>query len=146
MEPALEILNLYARNGLRPWLLEEIAPHLSRWEIICRCGVCFRCTLSPELKRLWSRIRDSVGTPLNINSGVRCQAHQRRVNPAVSDSMHLYGEALDIRWPEGMQKTDFYRLLESAVGSGGIGVYSWGVHVDTGKNRYPNRRWGSVPE
>jgi uncharacterized protein YcbK (DUF882 family) len=60
--------------------------------------------------------------------------------------MHLYGEALDIRWPEGMEKTDFYRLLESAVGSGGIGVYSWGVHVDTGKNRYPNRRWGSVPE
>lgn len=146
MEPALEILNLYARNGLRPWLLEEVAPHLARWEIVCRCGVCFRCTLSPELKRLWVRIREAVGSPLAINSGVRCPTHQRRVNPAVSDSMHLYGEALDIRWPEEMAKRKFHELVENAVGDGGLGAYSWGVHVDTGKNRRPNRRWGPIPE
>ena len=137
-----EILRLYAQNGLLPWLMEPVAEHLARWEVICRCGVCFRCALSPEMKLLWSVLRERAAMPLVIASGLRCPAHQRKVNSAVSDSMHLHGEALDIRWPLGMERRAFLDLAETVAGKGGLGVYPWGIHIDTGKGKAPRRRWG----
>ena len=68
--------------------------------------------------------------------------------PPPQDLMGLGSVALqliDLRWPEGMGKREFYDLVEEAIGPGGLGVYPWGVHVDTGKDRGPRRRWGIKP-
>lgn len=57
------------------------------------------------LARLWLKIlavsvlqplRDTVGTPIIINSGYRCPFVNKQVKGA-SDSAHLYGRAADIR-------------------------------------------------
>ena len=121
-----EVLSLYAERGLRPWLEDAIAPHLSRWEVVCRCGICFRCTLSPELRQRWTSLREAAGTPLVVASGLRCPAQQIRVNPGVPKSMHLHGEALDVAWPVTFDRTRFHRLAEEIVGDGGLGCLRLG--------------------
>jgi len=142
--PLAEVLGVYSHNGLRSWLEKPVAPHLGRWEVICRCGACFRCSLSPEMKRLWVSIRERVGVPIPVTSGVRCPAHQMQVNPSAPDSLHVTGHALDLGWPKGVDRQVFLNLAEEAVGDGGLGIYPWGIHVDTGKGKKPRRRWGSL--
>jgi hypothetical protein len=58
--------------------------------------------------------------------------------------MHLHGEALDLAWPRTFERTGFLRLAEEIVGDGGLGIYNWGIHIDTGNGCKPRRRWGAI--
>lgn len=64
----------------------------------------------------------------------------RRMSHGVArNSMHMYGQAMDIRFPD--LPTHNVRDAALAVGRGGVGYYPSAdfVHVDTGKVR----RWGA---
>lgn len=111
----------------------------TREEFRCQCGgkYCNGFPAEPEEKlvRTIDEIRRRLGVPVTIvdsgGSGVRCKQHNANVG-GVANSEHLYGRAADLHSsasPERMRQ-----IAETVmVGTGGLGVYSWGIHVDTGK-------------
>ena len=56
----------------------------------------------------------------------------------MSNSQHLYGIAADISVPGVAPKTVAAYLETLLPNTGGIGIYSWGVHVDVRKTK---SRW-----
>ena len=130
---------------------QQVSEHLNSSEVRCRCGLrpggpfCDGGVLRAEAAELFERIRARCSSllgqdcPLAINSGVRCDEHNRLVGGA-SDSRHLDGKALDIRCPKDIPLEEFWRICEEAAGEGGCGRYAWGAHVDVGRTD-PPRRW-----
>ena len=105
----------------------DLSTNFSRWEFACRCGCGFD-DVSPELIQLLESIRHSAGGPLRINSGYRCEEHNRAVGGA-KYSRHVTGEAADIQVEGGWRR---YQVLKAAVecGAEGIGVDKKFIHVD----------------
>ena len=106
---------------------DQLSHHFFRDEFACRCGCGFD-TVDSKLVDLLEYIRHEAGHPIKINSGCRCELHNRTINGSVR-SQHLIGRAADI-WVD--QPNKIYNLLDLAYHDRyGIGVYEWGLHVDT---------------
>lgn len=113
--------------------------YFTRAEFRCQCKgkYCNGFPVEPQEKmvRTVDEIRRRLGVPVSIvdagGSGVRCPQHNADVG-GVYNSEHLYGRAADLHSaasPERMKA-----IAEEVMGNtGGIGLYSWGIHVDTGK-------------
>jgi peptidoglycan hydrolase-like protein with peptidoglycan-binding domain len=113
--------------------------YFTREEFRCQCGgrYCGGFPAEPEEKlvRTVDEIRRRLGVPVTIveagGSGVRCQKHNAAVG-GVANSEHLYGRAADLH--ASVSPARMKAVAEEVMGqSGGIGLYSWGIHVDTGK-------------
>jgi hypothetical protein len=116
-----------------------------REEFRCQCGgkYCNGFPVEPDEKmvRYANEIRKRLGVPVEIvdagGSGVRCYQHNLSIKGAAKNSQHLYGKAADLhssKTPEEM-----YRVAEEVIGdTGGIGLYSWGIHIDS---RSTKARW-----
>ena len=116
--------------------------YFGRHEFACKCGkYCDGYPVEPSeaLVRFLDKFRDAVGLPVYINSGIRCATHN--ASAAVGgapQSRHLYGDAADIRCP-GKTPQELYDIANAMLGnSGGVGLYSWGIHVDM---RAQRARW-----
>lgn len=93
--------------------------------------------VDPELVTVLQLIRNHFGRPVTINSGYRTHAHNKAVGGA-AQSRHLYGMAADIV-VSGTKPGEVAAYADKLMpNSGGIGIYSWGVHVDT---RAEKSRW-----
>lgn len=119
-----------------------------REEFRCQCfrhnnpPFCDGFPVEPQEKmvRTVNEIRRRLGVPVTIvesgGSGVRCPVHNANVG-GVANSLHLTGNAADLhsnKSPEEMAK-----IAEEVMGNtGGIGIYSWGIHIDT---RSAKSRW-----
>lgn len=72
--------------------------HFTRDEFKCRCGgkYCKGFVVEPEEKlvRVADDIREELGAPATVTSGVRCTRHNANVG-GVSNSRHLSGKAMD---------------------------------------------------
>lgn len=98
---------------------------------------CQAVKIDPELARRLQRLRDEAGVPLVITSGYRCPEHNKNVGGA-SNSQHLYGTAADLK--SKLPPTELHRMADKIFSDGGLGLYSWGIHVDT---RGEKARWTS---
>ena len=96
-------------------------------------GCCSSTKVDEKLVEYLQKIRDHFGKSVNINSGYRCKTHNASVGGA-SQSNHMDGEAADIRI-SGVTPLEVAQYAEH-IGILGIGVYSWGVHVDTRTSKY----------
>lgn len=93
--------------------------------------------IAEKLVNILQAIRNHFGQPVNINSGYRTVTHNKKVGGA-AQSQHLYGTAADI-WVTGVSPSLVAAYAEKLMpNSGGIGIYSWGVHVDV---REKKSRW-----
>ena len=117
-----------------------LSKNLNSKETACKCGCGFGDTfglIDPQLVIGFQVLRDTLGTPLHINSGARCFKHNNKIGGS-QNSQHLIGKALDVR-------SDIYTPSEIAAFAsqipifynGGIGTYKTFVHLDTGNKR----RW-----
>nr|DAG20228.1 MAG TPA: peptidase [Caudoviricetes sp.]DAG20231.1 MAG TPA: peptidase [Caudoviricetes sp.] len=116
--------------------------YFRREEFRCQCGgkYCNGFPAEPveETVRLADEIRRRAGVPLNVNSGVRCRQHNADVD-GVWNSLHLTGQAVDLApiggniSAEKLQQIARDVTAEKIPGRGGLGCYSWGVHIDNGK-------------
>jgi len=111
-------------------------------EFTCRCG-CGRDEVHPFLIQLADDVRRHIGVPMDCNSGVRCEDHNRSVGGR-SSSLHLptganhQGHAGDFTFCDNtitnrVNVLRLYILFESfgrKYEALGIGLYRWGVHVD----------------
>lgn len=114
--------------------------YFRRDEFHCKCGKCGGFPVEPDLGmvRIADAIRERLGVPVHVNSGVRCEAHNRAVG-STSGSQHLYGMACDLQKPKGIVAARMAEIAEDIMGNtGGIGIYSWGIHID---NRKTKSRW-----
>lgn len=117
--------------------------YFTREEFRCACGKCGGFPVEPkeEMVLAVDEIRHRMGVPVQIvdagGSGVRCKEHNDSIPNAAKNSQHLYGLAADLHSSKSPE--EMYRVAEEVLGNtGGIGLYSWGIHVDT---RPVKSRW-----
>lgn len=109
--------------------------YFTRKEFRCPCGHCGGFPVEPQesMVRTVDEIRRRLGIPISIvdggGSGVRCAAHNAEVG-GVANSQHLYGLAADLH--SAASPAQMKAVAEDVMGrTGGIGLYDWGIHVDT---------------
>ena len=116
--------------------------YFKRAEFRCPCGRCGGFPVEPQesIVRTVDEIRYRLGIPISIvdggGSGVRCAAHNAEVG-GVANSQHLFGLAADLH--SAVSPGQMKAAAEEVLGhTGGIGLYGWGIHVDT---RQGYARW-----
>ena len=128
-------------NGNTGTFWDEIR-YFTRDEFACKCGgrYCngYPAEIDAGMVKITDQIRARIGKPIHVNSGLRCNVHNANVG-GVSNSQHLYGNAADLGCPSGCTPAQMASIAESIMGNtGGIGIYSWGIHIDT---RSTKSRW-----
>lgn len=111
-------------------------------EFRCKCGgkYCngYPSELNMDMVRDADAIREKLGVPLSVNSGLRCRMWNQ-IQGGASNSRHLYGDACDLGKPAGKTVDQMLDAAEDVVGNtGGIGAYNWGIHFD---KRGSKARW-----
>lgn len=102
----MEHMNAY-RNS-------QLSANFTREEIACKGGdaCCGGVAIAhPLMVQLGQALRDYLGVPLHINSGMRCPTHNLRTPGAVPGSYHTLGEAWDIR----CDQKDIETLYRAAI-------------------------------
>jgi peptidoglycan hydrolase-like protein with peptidoglycan-binding domain len=114
----------------------------SKKEFKCKCGgrYCdgYPADIDLTMVKYADEIRRRIGKPLGVNSGLRCSQHNRNEG-GVDGSQHTLGTAVDLGCPSGTTPAQMAAVAEAVMGNtGGIGIYSWGIHIDSRKTR---SRW-----
>ena len=117
----------------------------TREEFRCQCNgkYCDGFHVEPEetMVRICDEIRRRAGVPILIRdaggSGLRCPEWNATIPGAAANSYHTKGMAADLH-PRGKTPEQLYAIAEEVMaemlpGRGGLGLYNWGIHVDTGK-------------
>lgn len=125
--------------------------YFDREEFRCQCNgkYCDGFHVEPEetMVRICDEIRRRAGVPILIRdaggSGLRCPQWNAIIKGAAANSLHTDGKAADLH-PRGKTPAQLYAIAEEVMaemipGRGGLGLYNWGIHVDTGKYS----RWDS---
>lgn len=118
----------------------DTVQYFGRHEFACKCGkYCDGYPVEPSeaLVRLLDEMREIVGLPVYVNSGIRCKQHNEAVGGA-AQSRHMYGDAADISCPKKTPQELYELACALLPDSGGIGLYDWGIHVDC---RSAEARW-----
>ena len=93
-------------------------------------------------KKFLSRLdqaRSLANVPFKITSGVRTEAHNRKVG-GVSNSSHLLGYAADIACTDSVKR---HKIITSLLKAGftRIGIAKTFIHVDNDPNKPANVTW-----
>lgn len=108
-------------------------------EFTCHCG-CGYNVIDQKVMDIAQKIRDSVGSPVHVNSGCRCAAYNRRVG-GVEGSYHTKGQAADLSCKLGGAK--LFEVVADLKARGEIPALEYAilynrknfVHIDVGKVR-----------
>jgi len=116
-----------------------VSPHFSLSEIECHCG-CGQKKIDKKLIDMAEALRNYIGMPMITHCVNRCKFHNARVG-GVPSSQHIKGTAMDFH-VKGMKNKKLHKLCKKLwkkkdILIGGLGLYDWGVHIDSA--RY--RRW-----
>lgn len=116
----------------------DLSPNFSTREFACKCGCGFGSLsehIDPRLIDALEILRSKCGDRrIRINSGCRCQSHNRAVGGAPT-SQHLLGRAADISI-DGIDPVEVARRAcrVDAFYRGGIKAYPSWTHVDVRDN------------
>lgn len=97
-------------------------------EFRCPCGDCDGGKMDPLFMTRLQKLRDMVGTSLEIESGFRCAKHNAAVG-GKHNSQHLVGRAADIIISNDVER--FKVLRYATFIFEGIGINKSTIHVDT---------------
>lgn len=108
----------------------QLSKNFTKEEFECKC--CNECEINPKLVNRLQLVRDIVGVPIYINSGYRCDKHNKEIGGS-SKSQHVLGNAADIRIKNHSVK-EMYEVCKHFFT--GIGIYPEQnfIHVDLREN------------
>ena len=110
--------------------------YFQRKEFSCKCGCGFD-SMDKDLLCKLNDLREYFNTPVHIESGNRCETHNRRVG-GEPNSYHKRGRAVDIK-VDGVSPDKVADYLEQKYQyCCGIGRYNSFTHFD---NRTSKARW-----
>ena len=110
--------------------------YITREDFACKCGCGFD-TFDFETRAVLQEAERWFGKPVHMNSGCRCEEHNRDEG-GVPNSQHLLGRAADF-YIEGIDASMVYDYLDKLYPDRfGVGKYTTFTHVDTRANR---ARW-----
>lgn len=115
----------------------DLSEHFYRREFACKCG-CGKDDVDPKLVQLCETIRQAAGVPVRVNSGCRCEKHNKKVG-GTANSYHTQGKAADLSC--GIGAMSLYELIQGLYAAGKLpGLeyclrYPTFVHIDIGKPR-----------
>ena len=95
-------------------------------EFRCKDG-CGGCEMAPRFLSMIDDARHRAGIPFVVNSGYRCEAHNRAVGSTSTN--HTRGVAADIRCNTGPNRLKVVKALVDA-GFTRIGLHSGFIHCD----------------
>lgn len=115
----------------------KVSEHFSIDEIKCHCG-CGQKNIDEVLYDILESFRTYAGNlPMITHCVNRCKSHNEKIG-GISNSMHIKGHAWDGHI-EGMSINRLHSIALQAykenILPGGLGLYQWGIHIDTGKKR-----------
>ena len=125
----------------------DLTKNFSRHEFACNCG-CGADNISIGLVSKLQRIRDSVGLPMKITSGVRCEAHNATIGGVkksahVPANMHdgegVVGHAVDIACSDSILR---YKLIKhGSQNFSRVGIGKSFIHLDTDISKPQTVAW-----
>jgi len=122
--------------------MNDLTKNFKRSEFACNGKNCcgHSAPVHPDLVSALQKLRDHLKIPLTINSGFRCNRHNKNIDGS-ENSFHTLGMAADIKCPNGHTPESFAKAAETITEfrEGGIGIYKSWVHLDvrkTGKARW----------
>lgn len=98
------------------------------------CPCCKENGISFDVINRLQIIRDEIQKPIIVNSGYRCEKHNKEVC-GEENSLHLTGNAVDIKFDCYTQKERHLILRMSLSLFRGIGVHETYLHLDLGEKR-----------
>jgi len=94
-------------------------------------------------------LKDNITPPkpffIKVTSAFRCNTHNESKEVGSNKySYHPRGMAIDVRTPNELHVLEFYEIALGIPGykEGGIGVYPWGLHLDTRDTGFA--RWFAI--
>ena len=124
----------------------DLSKNFSRLEVQCPCG-CGASLINPFLVEKLQKVRNIIGRPIIITSGVRCEFYNTSIKASMNSS-HIpddygIGNAVDIAC---LNSKDRYELVEVAqkffkrIGISG-GSYGGFVHLDVDRSKVQEVMW-----
>jgi uncharacterized protein YcbK (DUF882 family) len=128
----MEMLSMLRRSFINRYFSES--------EMSCNCG----CGLMPKNRKFLERLhraREKAGVTFPINSWIRCPEHNKKVGGR-ENSAHLEGIAVDIK-VASYNTHKRYKIIKALMEEGfnRIGIYSWGIHVDSSESLPKEQFW-----
>lgn len=115
----------------------DLTKNFSRYEFACKCD-CGADNISIDLVERLQSVRDIIGKPLHITSGVRCNKHNAEVGGAW-ESEHTTGEAVDIRCEGSPLRYDLLCVLVEKFNR--VGIADNFIHVGISKTKDQDVIW-----
>ena len=106
-------------------------------EFLCSCGCGM--DVEQELKDVVIRARHIAQTPFIVNSGARCEAHNKAVG-GTKGSAHTKGLAIDIKVDNNLDRAIIFNAL-CRVGIIRYGIYKDFIHADIDLTKPTPRIW-----
>jgi uncharacterized protein YcbK (DUF882 family) len=115
----------------------HMSKNFSSAETACRCG-CGQNYHIACLYEVLELLRSDYfnNLPMITHCVNRCPEHNKKIG-GVQDSYHILGRAWDGH-VRGISIPELHKLAYKAHDDQiikGLGLYSWGIHVDTGRRR-----------
>lgn len=114
----------------------DMTKNFSVWEFSCPC--CLVVIIKVEFVERLQKVRDKYG-PLKINSGFRCEKHNKEVGGKPKSS-HRKGWAADIACPNSYSRFQLIRDLMEA-GFKRIGIGRDFIHADEDPDKPAELMW-----
>ena len=115
----------------------DLTANFNLEEYACKCG-CGRDDIKDHLAAKVQSVRDILGRPISINSGIRCRAHNDVIN-ATPTSSHVEGWAADLGYAGSRERFELLAAVTQVFDR--IGIARTFIHVDVDPNKTASVVW-----
>ena len=115
---------------------EQLSKNFFRDEFSCKCN-CGSDQIDSELIRKLQEVRDALGEPMRITSGIRCNTHNSKVG-GTAGSSHLEGNgtAVDIACDNSAYRQKILSAITPVFFR--VGISKTFIHCDVDVNKSAN--------
>ena len=124
----------------------DLSKNFSRLEVQCPCG-CGANLINPFLIEKLQKVRNIIGRPIIITSGVRCEFYNASIKASMNSSHipddHGIGNVVDIACTNSKDRYELVELAQKFFKRIGIsgGSYRGFVHLDVDRSKVQEVMW-----